>query len=115
MAVIRIHDLKLRCIIGNNPAEREKKQEIILQLEFEIDGEMACRSDMLTDTVDYYDLERQVSHFVQQSSFKLIERLAAGVLELVLSYPLVKRAVVSCTKPGVLPRASAVSCECVGP
>ena len=50
---LHIRDLMLRCIIGLNDWEREKKQDILINITLYADLITACQSDNIEDTVDY--------------------------------------------------------------
>ena len=63
---IFIRDLRLRTIIGVHDRERERPQEILLNLELETDLTAAAHSDALEDGIDYRALaeeaDRSPSH-----------------------------------------------------
>ena len=60
MDKIIISDLRLPVIVGTLPEERTRRQEIAIDLELDLDLAAAGRSDDLTDTVDYAEIERRV-------------------------------------------------------
>lgn len=67
------------------PEERTRRQPFELDLEVVADLGAAGRSDALGDTVDYGALVDGVVAAVEQSSFQLLEALAAHVAEVVLA------------------------------
>jgi dihydroneopterin aldolase len=81
---IYIRRLTVDTVIGVRAWEREVKQTLLLDLELGIDVSPAGASDALEETVDYGEVARLVTEFVEQSEFLLIERLAESVAELVL-------------------------------
>lgn len=106
-----IRDLQIWAIIGTNDWEREEKQELIVNMEFEFDAEKAAFSDDLWDTVDYKSMKKRVIDFVEKSQFQLLEKLTAEVLRMVLDEPLVLAATVRIDKPHALRYAKSVSIE----
>jgi dihydroneopterin aldolase len=81
MDKIFIHGLTLQCVIGVYPEEREKKQTIILDLEFVVDTKQAAISDKLKDTVDYDAIIQSIENWVSYSNFNLLEALAEFLAE----------------------------------
>ena len=106
---IYIRDLTCRCIVGINPDEREKKQDILLNITLFADLRDACRSDDIHDTVDYKGIKQSVIDFVEQSSFFLIERLADEVARIALANERVHAVEVTIDKPGALRFARSVA------
>ena len=111
MDKILIEDLLLRCIVGVNPEEREKEQDVNLCIMLFLDLRAAGRSDAMADTVDYKALKVRIRHFVEASSFFLIEKLAAEVARICLDDSRVERVVVRLEKPGALRFARTVAVE----
>lgn len=111
MDKIRIEDLHLRCIIGLNPDEREKQQDVLFQITLHCDLLAAGKSDDVADTVDYKAVKNGVIQLVEGSSFLLLERLAQGVADLCLEQARVQAVDVRVDKPGALRFARTVSVE----
>ena len=57
---IHIRELLLRCIIGVNPDEREKKQDVVINLTLSVDLREACRTDHIDDTINYKLIKQRV-------------------------------------------------------
>jgi dihydroneopterin aldolase/D-erythro-7,8-dihydroneopterin triphosphate epimerase len=110
---IHIRDLRARCIVGINPEERTKKQDVTIQITLWADLRAACQSDDLADTVDYHTLKLAVMEMVEGSSYLLIERLAERVAEIALSFEPVRQVRVLLEKPGALRFARTVGVEIV--
>ena len=109
---IFIRDLRLRTIIGVHDRERARPQEILLNLELDTDLTSTSHSDALEDGVDYQALAEQVARHVEASRYRLLERLADSVAQLVLEgFPAVDAVVVRADKPGALPVAQSVAVE----
>jgi len=110
---IHIRELRARCIVGINPEEREKQQEVTVHLTLYADLRRAGRSDLIEDTVDYRALKKEVLATIEGSSYYLVERLADRVAEVALGYRGVERVRVAVEKPGALRFARTVGVEIV--
>ncbi|MEW4489867.1 dihydroneopterin aldolase [Thalassoglobus sp. JC818] len=99
---IEIKDLLVRTIIGVNAEEREKRQDVLINLKFEVDLRAAGESDSMNDAVNYKTICKQVLHFTEKSSFLLVEKLAAEIAWISLSDSRVQRVWVTVEKPGAL-------------
>ena len=108
---IFIRDLLLRCLVGINPEEREKKQDVVLNIALAVDLTEAGSSDDIAATVDYKSLKNRVIELVEGSSFFLVERLATAIAEACLMEPRVCEATVTVDKPGALRFARSVAVE----
>ena len=111
MATIRITNLKLRTIIGINDWEREKKQDVILNLSLNFDATCSSQSDDIHDTIDYKTLTKRIIKEVEASEFYLLEKLAQVVLDLVMEDKRVEEGCVRIDKPGALRFCDSVSIE----
>ncbi|MFW6133899.1 MAG: dihydroneopterin aldolase [Planctomycetota bacterium] len=108
---IHIRDLRMRCIIGVNPAERRVRQDVVIQIALGVDLRQAGQSDRMADTVDYKALKLAVADLVEGSQHYLLERLAERIAELCLQRPRVRRVRVEVDKPGALRYARTVGVE----
>jgi dihydroneopterin aldolase/D-erythro-7,8-dihydroneopterin triphosphate epimerase len=108
---VYIQDLLCRCIVGINPEEREKKQDVIINIAIDVDLRAASKSDDIKDTVDYKGLKLRIVETVEQSTDFLIERLAQRIADLCLSDSRVDRVKVRVDKPGALRFAKTVAVE----
>lgn len=105
---VEIKDLLLRGIIGINDWEREKKQDILINITMYGDLRAAGESDSIDDTINYRTVAKQVIDLVENSEPHTVEALAADVAGICLSTPGVERARVSIEKPGALRFARSV-------
>ena len=112
-ATLFIKNLKVTCIIGVNPYEREHEQEIRMQLFLWTDIAKASRSDNLADALDYSALYKAVVKRVEHSKFYLIERLAYEVATICLQHPLTLKVKVILEKMGALEKAESSGIELV--
>jgi D-erythro-7,8-dihydroneopterin triphosphate epimerase len=111
IATIRITDITRSTIIGANEWERETPQEVIINIEFSFDASKAIETDRLDDTVNYKHLKKRIVAEVETSRYRLIEKLAARILDIVLEDARILRAAVRVDKPGALRYAKSVSVE----
>jgi dihydroneopterin aldolase len=91
---------------GAYEEERRHSQPFHLSLELRADLSAAGASDALSDTIDYARVYDAVVRIVEERSFSLIERLAAEILDEVMSDSRVLSASVSIAKPNLLDGAT---------
>jgi 7,8-dihydroneopterin aldolase/epimerase/oxygenase len=91
---------------GADPGERERLQPFDLEVTAEIDLRAAQTSDELSDTIDYAALHARLVRIVAATSYSLLERLAADLLDAVFEDGRVLRAAVTIAKPGILEGAT---------
>ncbi len=108
---IRIKDLRLRAIIGCNDWEREKKQDITINVVMDVESEKAAETDDIADCTDYRDITKEIIEAVEASEFFLLERLAGFILDIVMKRPAVTSASVEVDKPHALRFSRSVSVE----
>lgn len=108
---ILIKDLLLRCIIGINEDEREKKQDVLINLEITTEFDEAIRSDSTERALDYKKLTKKIIGHVEASHFFLIESLASSIADMCLSEPGAAAVRVTVEKPGALRFARSVGVE----
>jgi dihydroneopterin aldolase len=82
---ISIVDLEVFYRVGVPEVERVKPQRLLLTVEMDFDFSVAAKSDDVRDTIDYYAVSQRLLRFGEGRSWKLIEKLAADVAEMVLS------------------------------
>ena len=111
MDKIIIRDLLLRGIIGINPDERVKQQDILINMVIWADIRQAAASDAIEDAVDYKSITKRVIQHVEASSDFLVERLVTDLARLVIMEFGVERVRVRVEKPGALRFAESVGIE----
>jgi len=79
-----IKNLILPCYIGVTSEERLKKQNVIFDIKIFCDLRKAGSSDDINQTVNYFEIKKNVEQSTAKSEFKLLERLAETVAEIVL-------------------------------
>jgi len=110
---ILIEDLHLRGIIGIHDWEREKKQDILINIEMEADCRAAGASDDFKDAVDYRAVTKRTIALVEGSAYFLVERLAEEIAKICLEDPRVSMARVRVEKPGAVRFSRSVGVEVV--
>ncbi len=108
---IHIRDLVCRCIVGINPEERVKRQEVLINVTMWADLRDACASDDIADTVDYKKVKEGILAMVEASSYNLVERLASEIAAVCLQASRVRRVRVVLDKPGALRFARSVAVD----
>lgn len=103
--LIYIRELKVDTQIGTYAWEQQIKQQVSLDLELAVDIRKAATSKIISDTVDYAKLAAQVSDFIANGSFVLLETLAEEVAKLVMQEFSVQGLRIRVSKPGALPKA----------
>lgn len=106
---VQIHDLLLRCIVGINPDERDKPQDVLVNLTMHVDVRRPGATDDIGDAVNYKQVTKRVIQLVENSHFFLVERLATEIARLIVTeFPAVARVSVQLEKPGALRYARSV-------
>ncbi len=108
---ILIKDLLLRGIIGVNDWEREKRQDILINVTLFGDLRPAGESDEIADAVNYRTITKQIIQHVETSERFTVEALAADVARICLEAAGVGRVRVRLEKPGALRFAHSVGVE----
>jgi FolB domain-containing protein len=111
MDKIFIKDLVARGIIGVNDWEREKPQEMLINITVFTDTRRAAQSDDLADCVDYRALAKKAQAHAETAARLTVEALANDLAEICLGEPSVERAVVRVEKLGAVRFSSSVGVE----
>ena len=85
MAKISIVDLEVSYHVGVPDAERAQPQRLLLTIELEADFSAAAKSDGIADTIDYFAVTRRLLGFGKGREWKLIEKVAADIADMVLA------------------------------
>ena len=108
MAIIRIHGLKVRSLIGVYERERLAPQWLVIHVELEYDASRAIASDALADAVDYEAICNRLGELAARSRFILLESFAAAALAQLRELPAVTRIALRVLKPAAIPAADAI-------
>jgi dihydroneopterin aldolase len=91
---------------GYAAAERERRQPLEIDVTAEIDLRAASERDDLSQTLDYAALRERLVRVVATTSYALLERLAADLIDAVFVNPCVRSAELTVSKPGILDGAT---------
>lgn len=108
---IIIKDLLLRGIIGLNDWEREKPQDILINLTLFTDLRAAGESDNPDDILNYRTITKAIIAYVESSQHYLVEALAAALARICVVDHGAARVIVRVEKPGALRFATSVGVE----
>ena len=86
---IQLRGLRVVCIVGVLPEERERPQPIEIDIDIYTDLSTAGRSDDLTDTVDYGAVAQAAAKTCLSSQAQLLEHLAQLIADDLLESTLV--------------------------
>jgi dihydroneopterin aldolase len=84
MDKITITDLEVFYRVGVPDEERSRPQRLLLVVEMTADLTRAAATDELPDTINYFDVTQRLLRFGDDRSWKLIEKLAADLVEMIL-------------------------------
>lgn len=111
MDKVFIKDLVARGIIGIRDWEREKPQEILINITIFTDTRQAAKSDDLADCVDYSALARKVQTHAETAARLTVEALANDLAKICLEQAGVEKVVVRVEKPGAVRFSKSVGVE----
>lgn len=111
MDKVIIKNLKARGIIGVNDWEREKPQEILINIELYGDLREPGKTDQVEDSINYRTVAKNAQRLAETCERLTVEALAADIAEVCLQVGMVERAVVRVEKPGAVRFAESVGVE----
>jgi FolB domain-containing protein len=111
MDKIFIKDLVARGIIGVNIPEREKPQEIFINITLYADIRKAGSSDKLEDTVNYRTLAKKALAHAESAMRYTVEALATDIANICLEDERVQKVCVRVEKPGAVRFSRSVGVE----
>jgi FolB domain-containing protein len=111
MDKVIIKDLVARGIIGINDWEREKRQEILINITLYTDLHKAGESDKIEDCVNYRTIAKKVLLHAENAGRFTVEAVADDIARLCLDEPRVQKVVVRVEKPGAVRFSHSVGVE----
>lgn len=100
MGRVTIQDLRVNAVIGTLPEERERRQQLVLEIAFDFDASQAAASDDLASSVDYSAVERIAVETAETGRCALLETLAARLAERIFAFDrMISRVAVAVVKP----------------
>ena len=82
---ITIADLEVHYRVGVPDEERARPQRLLLTVEMQFDFSTAAKTDSIAETIDYFAVSQTLLKFGDGKSWKLIEKLATDICEMILS------------------------------
>ncbi len=112
MDKIIITDLLVRGTIGFQPWEKEKKQDILINLTLFTDMKKAAASDAVADTLDYKAITKRIIAHVEDDATKndLLESLSDQIARICIEGG-AEKVIVRVEKPGALRFSRSVGVE----
>jgi FolB domain-containing protein len=111
MDKIFIRDLAARGIIGVNDSEREKPQEILINITIYADIRKAGASDKLEDTINYRTISKKAIAHAETAKRYTVEALATDIANFCLDEASIEKVCVRVEKPGAVRFAKSVGVE----
>jgi FolB domain-containing protein len=106
-----IKDLLVRGIIGIRDWEREKAQDILINVTVFSDTSRAAETDDIADCVDYSALAKRIQTHAETAARLTVEALANDLAKICLRDKIVQKVIVRVEKPGAVRFAKSVGVE----
>ena len=111
MDKVIIKDLLARGIIGINDWERNRPQDILINITIFTDSNRAAETDNIDDCVDYSTISKKVQAHAEGSERLTVEALANDLAKICLKENGVQKVIVRVEKPGAVRFARSVGVE----
>jgi dihydroneopterin aldolase len=85
MDKIFLKDLRIEAIVGVWDWERKMPQKVSIDLQIATDNRKAAASDNIEDALNYKLVAQSVVELVKESKYQLIETMAEGVANLIMT------------------------------
>ena len=103
---IGISDLKVNCIIGIYPHERNATQSLFIDILIKYDFQKARQSENVIDTIDYAKVAEVVTNLGIENKYQLIETYAEDAAQKILDLFTIEEVFVRIKKPGAVKNAA---------
>ena len=111
MDKVIIKNLLARGIIGVNDWERQRTQDILINITLFTDTRRAAETDELAYTVNYSTMSKKVLAHAESANRLTVEALADDLAKLCLEEDAVQKVVIRVEKPGAVRFAESVGVE----
>ncbi len=111
MDKVFIRDILARGIIGVNDWEREKPQDIIINIELYTELRKSAATDSIAECIDYSKVTKKVIHHAETAQRFTVEALAEDLAQICLEDPRVLKTTVRVEKPGAVRFSKSVGVE----
>ncbi|MBP5417889.1 MAG: dihydroneopterin aldolase [Clostridiales bacterium] len=100
MDKIILKNMRFRSFSGVLPEEKSEGQNFVVTLTLELKEIPGCRTDKLSDTVDYGKVFSMTKDYVENASCDLIEYMAENIIILIMrAFSLVEKITCEIQKP----------------
>jgi dihydroneopterin aldolase len=101
-----LQGLRVECIVGIHPHEREVRQSVFFDIGLDYDFAPATSVDAIGDAVDYTRAASAVTELAGRREFQLIETMAEETAAMLFEqFPQARRVRVEIRKPAAVPAA----------
>lgn len=111
MDKVFIKDLVARGIIGINDWEREKPQEILINIVLFTDLSKAGETDNIDDCINYRTIAKKALFHAENAQRLTVEALAEDLAHICLEEPKVQKVNIRVEKPGAVSFSHSVGVE----
>lgn len=111
MDQVLIKDLLVRGVIGITDRERQRAQDILINVVLYTDVTRAAETDNIEDCVDYSRVAKKLFAHAESAARKTVEALVSDLMRLCLEEPGVLGARVRVEKPGAVRFSRSVGVE----
>jgi len=85
MSKITIVNLEVSYCVGVTDDERARPQRLLLTVDMNYDFSSAAVSDRIEKTINYFEVAQGLLKFGHERSWKLIEKLASNIADMILA------------------------------
>ena len=111
MDKVIIKNLLARGIIGIHEWERDKPQDILINIDLFTELRKQDTADNISECIDYSEVTKKVIHHAETVKRFTVEALAEDIAQICLDDPRVLKATVRVEKPGAVRFAQSVGIE----
>ena len=111
MDKIIIKDLLVRGIIGVNDWERNRAQDILINVTLFTDTRRAAETDSITDCVNYSTMSKRLQAHAESAQRLTVEALANDLAKICFEDKGVQKVILRVEKPGAVRFAKSVGVE----
>lgn len=105
IGTIGFEGYRISCIIGTEPHERRREQELLIDLKVKADFSKVSHSGLLEDTINYMSLAHLCNELAVDGKYLLIEKYASDIIQEIFKLFPIKFAWVCIKKPAAIPGA----------
>ena len=85
MSKIAIADLEVFFCVGVTDEERATPQRLLISVDMSLDFSIAALSDRIEKTINYQELANDILKYGEGRNWKLLEKLATNLADLILA------------------------------